>query len=98
MTSAAIYLDEKIRNNITELKLHTVSILSEERHLLSNSVTFYESIPTPEAIFRYLQCLFFSAELCVECVTISLVIELPHLPPDISESNARKYRNRPATG
>ncbi|KAH6601370.1 hypothetical protein BASA50_001641 [Batrachochytrium salamandrivorans] len=69
----SIYLASSIRKGATVICIKTPEILSEKIHLLSHHIQFYRRPPSEEEIFRFLECLFISTELSVECVIISLI-------------------------
>nr|KAJ3419717.1 hypothetical protein HK105_006588 [Polyrhizophydium stewartii] len=69
----SLYLANSIRRNIAEGSLRSADILSERTHLLSKHIQFYHRAPSDEEVFRFLECLFQSAELNVECVIITLI-------------------------
>lgn len=73
INSAAKSILSIIHCNVSDGKTHTVSILSEELHPLSNHVQFYKNIPTIDEMVRFIQTLFQAAELTVECVIIALI-------------------------
>ncbi|KAI8922921.1 hypothetical protein BC831DRAFT_473764 [Entophlyctis helioformis] len=69
----SLYLSNCIHRNIQENLLKTHEILSEKTRILSRHIQFYHRAPSAEEIYRFLECLFQSAELNVECVIITLI-------------------------
>lgn len=48
-------------------------ILSEKEHPLLSTIQFYMQSPSQENIFRFLDSLFLSADINIECAIITLV-------------------------
>jgi hypothetical protein len=76
LNSASITLHQQIAYNTSMGLTETENILCEMKHPLSKHIQFCYQMPSPDDIFKYLECLFHAAELGVECAIISLVRNL----------------------
>ncbi|KAI8894619.1 hypothetical protein BC833DRAFT_604256 [Globomyces pollinis-pini] len=69
----ANFLHQIIDRNARTVTVRSVDILSERINPLSSHVSFYKSVPSSREVFKFLECLFQSAELTVENIIISMI-------------------------